>query len=137
LKPLLIAHRLKRPMQARLDGSNRPTQSLGDFGEREVRPVVKDYDGAFICRQVADEAEGFVTVEKGFERIRNAAVVVRGKLDETDPAVSSNPVPTGVYDDPIEPGLECSRVAQRSRRLPGSDCRIVGHILCVGSLTND
>jgi len=98
---------------------------------------VENHDDAFIWSQAADEAEGLVTVEKGFERIRHAAVVIRGKLDETDPAVSSHPVPTGVYDDPIEPGLECSRVTQRSRRLPSSDCCIVGDILGVGSLTKD
>ena len=61
-------------MQARLDRSNRPTQSQGDFGEREVRPVVENHDDAFIWSQAADEAEGLVTVEKGFERIRHAAV---------------------------------------------------------------
>ena len=59
---------------------------------------MENHDDAFIWSQAADEAEGLVTVEKGFERIR---------------------------------------VTQRSRRLPSSDCCIVGDILGVGSLTKD
>jgi hypothetical protein len=137
LSPLLIAHRLKRPMQVRLDRSSRPTQSFGNFGEREVRPVVEDYDHSLICRQMTHEAESLVMVEKGAERIGHGPVVFRLKLDEMDPAVSSHPVPAGIYDDPIEPGLECGRVAQRSRRLPSSDCRIMGDILGIGSLTKE
>ena len=132
-----MTHSLESPMQARLDCFNSPAQSHGDLGEREVRPVVEYHDDAFIWRQATDEAEGLVTVEKGLERIRHGAVVFRGKLDETDPAVSPYPVPTGIYDDPIEPGLECSWVAQRFRRLPRSDCRIMGDILGIGGLAKD
>jgi hypothetical protein len=124
-------------MEAGLDRSNRPTEPDGDFGEREVRPVVEDDDDAFIWRQATDEAEGFVTVEQGLERILHGAVVFGRKLDETDPTVSSHPVSTSIYDDPIEPGLECRWVAQRSRRLPSSDCRVVGDVLGIRSVTED
>jgi hypothetical protein len=98
---------------------------------------VEDHNDAFIWRQATYETEDLVTVEKGLEGIRHGAVLFRGKLDETDPAVSSYPVSAGIYDDPIEPGLECSWVAQRSRRLPGSNCRIMGDILGIGGLTKD
>jgi hypothetical protein len=98
---------------------------------------VEDHDQALVRRETASEAQDLVMVEEGPERIRHRPVVVRLELDEPDATVSPDSVAAGIYDDPIEPGLECGRVAQRSSRLPCSDGRVVGDVLGIVGLPED
>ena len=53
------------------------------------------------------------------------------------PASGSQPIATGVDEDPVEPWLEAGRVPQRRPLPPGLLERVVRGVLCLGGVAQD
>jgi hypothetical protein len=56
-------------MEARLHGADRPTETVADRVEGEIRPEAEDHDDPLVGRQPAESREQRVAVEERLERV--------------------------------------------------------------------
>src|SRR5471032_1890285 len=107
-------------VKAGLHRAQGQAQARPDLVQGQVSPVVQDDDLAAFSAHPLHRAEDRVALDERPEWIA-AGGLLRGSLevDEADPAAPAHPVATDVDQDPVEPGLEAGRVAQRLECRPG------------------
>jgi hypothetical protein len=125
-------------MESRLDRAGRDPESVGDVSDPEVEVEAERDDDPVIDAQPLEGAIEDETVIDPAERVGSLAVVAFGlDLDDGSTACPAQSIATDVDEDPLEPGLESSRVTKRSVALPGGHDGVVGRILRFDTIAED
>jgi len=101
-----------------------------DLRQRIPKVVMEHDDRALLRRQAAEGAIECVTVRDGVRRVGIGGRFETNDLDPgcESPRRSSFRV-TRMNDEPVEPGIEASGVAERGQVAPSADERLLGRIL--------
>ena len=114
--------------------AERPVEPLGDGVERQIGPEAKDDDDPLVGRQPREAGEQRVTLEEGLKGVASGRVDTGVHRDEADDVPAAQPVAAAVDQDPVEPGSEFVRLAERPERLPGDDERVLDRVLGFGGV---
>jgi hypothetical protein len=101
-----------------------------NLGQRMPQVVMEHDDRALLRRQTAEGALEGVTVRDGVRRVG-----IGGRFETNDPDPGGESPRRSSFrvarmnDEPVEPGVEASGVAERGQVAPGADERLLGRVL--------
>lgn len=101
------------------------------LGQRHPQVVVEDDNRAAIRAEVPEGAIEEIAVDDVAAEVGDDRGVQRGQLDLSQPPLAAaGKIHAGVHEQPMEPGIEPVRVAQRWQVSPGSDHRLLDRVPC-------